>query len=53
MTEPYLIKPLHLANIKAPTCAGAFILARAEGFEPPNASTKNWCLTTWRRPIAH
>jgi LAS superfamily LD-carboxypeptidase LdcB len=27
-------------------------LAGAEGFEPPNASTKNWCLTTWRRPIA-
>ncbi len=25
-------------------------MARAEGFEPPNASTKNWCLTTWRRP---
>ena len=27
-------------------------MARAEGFEPPNASTKNWCLTTWRRPTA-
>jgi hypothetical protein len=27
-------------------------MAGAEGFEPPNASTKNWCLTTWRRPIA-
>ncbi len=26
-------------------------MARAEGFEPPNASTKNWCLTTWPRPI--
>ena len=26
-------------------------MAGAEGFEPPNASTKNWCLTTWRRPI--
>ncbi len=25
-------------------------LAGAEGFEPPNASTKNWCLTTWPRP---
>ena len=21
-----------------------------EGFEPPNASTKNWCLTAWRYP---
>ncbi len=27
------------------------LMARAEGFEPPNASTKNWCLTTWRRPM--
>ncbi len=26
-------------------------LAGAEGFEPPNARTKTWCLTTWRRPI--
>ena len=25
-------------------------LAGAEGFEPPNAGTKNQCLTTWRRP---
>lgn len=25
-------------------------LARAEGFEPPNARTKTWCLTTWPRP---
>ncbi len=25
-------------------------MAGAEGFEPPNASTKNWCLTTWPRP---
>lgn len=25
-------------------------MARVEGFEPPNASTKNWCLTTWRHP---
>ena len=28
-------------------------MAGAEGFEPPNASTKNWCLTTWRRPISN
>lgn len=27
-------------------------LAGEEGFEPPNASTKNWCLTTWPLPIA-
>ena len=27
-------------------------LAGAEGFEPPDASTKNWCLTTWPRPNA-
>ena len=26
------------------------LMAGAEGFEPPNASTKNWCLTTWPRP---
>ncbi len=26
-------------------------MAGMEGFEPPNASTKNWCLTTWRHPI--
>ncbi len=26
-------------------------LAGEEGFEPPNASTKNWCLTTWPLPI--
>jgi hypothetical protein len=25
-------------------------LAGAGGFEPPNAGTKNRCLTTWRRP---
>ena len=25
----------------------------AEGFEPPNTSTKNWCLTAWPRPIRH
>ncbi len=26
------------------------MLAGTAGFEPANASTKNWCLTTWRRP---
>ena len=25
-------------------------MAREEGFEPPNARTKTWCLTTWRLP---
>ena len=30
---------------------GVQIMAGAEGFEPPNARTKTWCLTTWRRPI--
>ena len=25
-------------------------LAGPEGFEPPNARTKTWCLTAWRRP---
>lgn len=29
----------------------AIFMAGMEGFEPPNASTKNWCLTTWRHPI--
>ncbi len=28
----------------------AFYLAGMEGFEPPNARTKTWCLTTWRHP---
>ena len=28
-------------------------LAGAEGFEPPNAGTRNQCLTTWRRPIIY
>ena len=26
------------------------VLAGAEGFEPPDARTKTWCLTTWLRP---
>ena len=25
-------------------------MAGAAGFEPANASIKNWCLTTWLRP---
>ena len=25
-------------------------LAGDEGFEPPNARTRTWCLTTWRIP---
>ncbi len=28
-----------------------FQLAGEEGFEPPNAGTRNQCLTTWRLPI--
>ena len=27
------------------------LMAGTEGFEPPNARTKTWCLTTWPRPI--
>ena len=27
-------------------------MARVEGFEPPNARTKTWCLTTWPHPTA-
>lgn len=27
-----------------------FYLAGMEGFEPPNAGTRNQCLTTWRHP---
>ena len=30
--------------LKSPNMAGT------EGFEPPNARTKTWCLTTWPRP---
>lgn len=26
------------------------LLAGMEGFEPPNARTKTWCLTTWPHP---
>ncbi len=26
-------------------------MAGMEGFEPPNAGTRNQCLTTWRHPI--
>ena len=26
-------------------------MAGEEGFEPPNARTKTWCLTTWPLPI--
>lgn len=26
-------------------------MAGVEGFEPPNAGTRNQCLTTWRHPI--
>ena len=26
-------------------------LAGMEGFEPPDAGTRNQCLTTWRHPI--
>ncbi len=33
-----------------PFRAQCFILARVEGFEPPNARTKTWCLTTWPHP---
>lgn len=25
-------------------------MAGVEGFEPPNAGTRNQCLTTWRHP---
>jgi hypothetical protein len=25
-------------------------MAGGEGFEPPNARTKTWCLTTWPTP---
>ena len=35
--------------------AGGFknsLLAGMEGFEPPNARTKTWCLTTWPHPNA-
>lgn len=31
-------------------CGFFYLLAGAEGFEPPNDGTKNRCLTTWLRP---
>ena len=31
--------------------ADLFYLAGVEGFEPPNAGTRNQCLTTWRHPM--
>ena len=36
---------------KNPLIGAGLSMAGMEGFEPPNASTKNWCLTTWRHPI--
>jgi hypothetical protein len=29
------------------------MLAGDEGFEPPNARTRTWCLTTWPIPNAY
>jgi hypothetical protein len=29
-----------------------YFMAGMEGFEPPNAGTRNQCLTTWRHPIS-
>ena len=31
----------------------SLFLAGMEGFEPPNAGTRNQCLTTWRHPNAY
>ena len=35
---------------KRRTESSSFFLAGDEGFEPPNAGTRNQCLTTWRIP---
>jgi hypothetical protein len=32
------------------TCKGGFFVAGDEGFEPPNAGTRNLSLTTWPIP---
>lgn len=37
---------------KIPADADISYMAGVEGFEPPNAGTRNQCLTTWRHPIA-
>ena len=36
---------------KTQTKSLGFSMAGMEGFEPPNARTKTWCLTTWPHPI--
>ncbi|KKR95956.1 MAG: hypothetical protein UU47_C0022G0017 [candidate division TM6 bacterium GW2011_GWE2_41_16] len=46
-TDPFLAtKKAHVFHARL----YKFSLAGAEGFEPPNARTKTWCLTAWRRP---
>ena len=41
----------NLGQIKNRPRGSDFNLAGMEGLEPPNAGTKNQCLTTWRHPI--
>ena len=42
-------RPSHRQR-KRRTESSSFSLAGDEGFEPPNAGTRNQCLTTWRIP---
>ena len=48
---PKMTAALELNNLFIQKNYDSDKLARAEGFEPPNARTKTWCLTTWPRPI--
>ncbi len=45
--QVYVSEPTHVPLVIISNLAGP------EGFEPPNARTKTWCLTAWRRPITH
>jgi hypothetical protein len=47
---PKMTAALELNSLFEQKNLDAVNLARAEGFEPPNARTKTWCLTTWPRP---
>lgn len=55
-TEPLLLgqkdgsKLTERSHSKRSTQGGPFTMAGSAGFEPANARTKTWCLTTWRRP---
>src|ERR1700757_3315853 len=42
--------PFCLSSLAGIEGFNTLLLAGMEGFEPPNARTKTWCLTTWPHP---